>query len=175
MSANAVSNEDQAAVEQLTQSVMQQIAAGRTIEEVSNELQMTGLARSTCDGLVEHAAERWREISAAPQANADLYFRTKYPEMRPVRAVPWLFTMHGVGAMMYNERDRDPATGTFVKTHCLCILFVPVLALGAYRVQPRGAGWTLIGKVPLSRFAFWWNIMFPIALAAFILATHLLD
>jgi hypothetical protein len=154
---------------------MQQIAAGRATEDVSRELQMTGLARSTCDGLVDHAQQRWQEIAAAPQANAELYFRTKYPEMRPVRSAPWLFTVHGIGAGLYNERDRDPATGTFVKTHCLSIMFVPVLALGAYRVYPRGSGWSLIGKVPLSRFAVWWNILFPIAVVAFIALAQFLD
>jgi hypothetical protein len=175
MSDTLVSREDEAAVQQLTQSVMQQIAAGRAIEDISRELQMTGLAKSTCDGLVEHAQQRWREIAAAPQANAEVYFRTKYPEMRPVRSAPWLFTVHGIGAMMYNERDRDPPTGTYVKTHCLCIMFVPVLALGAYRVYPRGSGWTLIGKVPISRFAFWWNVLFPIAVAAIIGLAQILD
>jgi hypothetical protein len=175
MSGNAVSSDDQAAVEQLTQGVMQQIAAGRAAEDISLELQMTGLAKSTCDGLIEHAQQRWQEIAAAPQANAELYFRTKYPEMRPVTSAPWLFTVHGIGAMMYNERDRDPATGTYVKTHCLCIMFVPVLALGAYRVYPRGTGWTLIGRVPLSRFAFWWNVLFPIAFAGFIVLLQMLD
>ena len=70
--------------------------------------------------------------------------------MRPVRSAPWLFFIHGIGAGLYNERDRDPATGTVVKTHCLCFIFVPILALGAFRVYPRGSGWTLIGKVPLS-------------------------
>ena len=95
--------------------------------------------------------------------------------MRPARSAPWLFTVHGIGAMMYNERDRDPATGTYVKTHCLCVMFVPVLALGAYRVCPRGTGWTLIGRVPLSRFAFWWNVLFPIAFGGFVVLLQFLD
>ncbi len=127
-----------------------------------------GLAKSTCDALVEHLAKRWREIAAAPQANAEVYFRAKYPEMRPVRSAPWLFNVHGVGAGMYNERDRDPATGTYVKTHCLCLFFVPILALGAYRVYPRGSGWTLIGRVPLSGFAKCWNVLFLLGIAAWI-------
>jgi hypothetical protein len=88
--------------------------------------------------------------------------------MRPVRSAPWLFNVHGVGCGLYNERDRDPPTGTVVKTHCLCLIFVPILALGAYRVYPRGTGWTLIGKVPLSRFARWWNVLFVLGVAAWI-------
>ena len=168
MSDDVTTREDQAVIERLTQGAMQQLAAGRAAEEVSSDLQATGLAKSTCDALVEHLQQRWREIAAAPQANAEAYFRTKYPEMRPVRSAPWLFNVHGLGAGLYNERDRDPVTGTFVKTHCLCVIFVPILALGAYRVYPRGSGWTLIGKVPLSRFAFWWNVLFLLGIAAWI-------
>ena len=150
MSDGTTTREDQAVIDRLTQGAMQQLAAGLAASEISRELQVTGLAKSTCDSLVEHLRQRWQEIAAAPQANAEVYFRTKYPEMRPVRSAPWLFNVHGVGAGIYNERDRDPATGTYVKTHCLCLLFVPILALGAYRVYPRGSGWTLIGNVPLS-------------------------
>lgn len=168
MSDATTTREDQALIERLTQGAMQQLAAGRAAEEVSRDLQATGLAKTTCDALVQHLAERWREIAAAPQANAEAYFRTKYPEMRPVRSAPWLFNVHGLGAGLYNERDRDPATGTYVKTHCLCVLFVPVLALGAYRVYPRGTGWTLIGKVPLSSFARWWNVLLLLGIAAWI-------
>ena len=47
------------------QRVMQQIAAGRSVEDVSRELQMTGLAKPTCDALVEHAQQRWQEIRRA--------------------------------------------------------------------------------------------------------------
>jgi hypothetical protein len=168
MSDDATTREDQAAIERLTQGAMRQLAAGRSADDVSLDLQATGLAKSTCDALVEHVQQRWREIAAAPQANAEAYFRTKYPEMRPVRSTPWLFNVHGVGAGMYNERDRDPASGTFVKTHCLCLLFVPILALGAYRVYPRGSGWTLIGRVPLSGFARCWNVLLLLGIAAWI-------
>ena len=147
---------------------MRQLAAGSSAEDVSRELQATGLAKSTADGLVEHAQQIWTELAAAPQSNYMLYFSTKYPEMRPVRSRPTLFTVHGIGAGLYNRRDHDPATGTFVKTHCLSILFVPVLALGAYRIAATSGGWSLIGKVPLSRFAKWWNVLFPLGIAALI-------
>ncbi len=165
---DAASRDDQAAIEQLAVAAMRQLAAGSSAEDVSRELQSTGLAKSTADGLVEHAQQTWTELAAAPQANYALYFSTKYPEMRPVRSRPTLLTVHGIGAGLYNRRDHDPATGTFVKTHCLSILFVPVLALGAYRIAVTSGGWSLIGKVPLSRFARWWNVLFPLGIAALI-------
>jgi hypothetical protein len=175
MSDDAVSREDQAIIQQLMDGAMQRLAAGRAAEEVSRELQSGGLAKSTCDAMVEHLQQRWREIAAAPQANAEVYFRTKYPEMRPVRSTPWLFNVHGIGAGFYGERDRDPPTGTYVKTHCLSIVFVPVLALGAYRVYPHGAGWTLIGRTPLSAFAKLWNVVFVVGVAVWIVVAQILD
>jgi hypothetical protein len=175
MSDDALSREDQAIMQRLMEGAMQQLAAGRGAEEVARDLQTNGLAKATCDALVEHLQQRWREIAAAPQANAEIYFRTKYPEMRPVRSAPWLFNVHGIGAAFYGDRDRDAATGTYVKTHCLCLMFVPVLALGAYRVFPRGTGWTLIGKTPLSPFAKWWNVFFAIGAAAWIVLATILD
>ncbi len=45
-------------------------------------------------------------------------------------------------------------------------MFVPLLALKSYRVTSRGAGWNLIGRVPLSRFAKTWNILFLCAVLA---------
>jgi hypothetical protein len=174
MSDDAFAREDQAILQQLMQGAMQQLAAGRAANDVSRDLQTKGLAKATCDALVEHLQQCWRKIAAAPQANAEIYFRTKYPEMRPVRSAPWLFNVHGIGAGFYGERDRDPATGTYVKTHCLCFMFVPVLALGAYRVYPRGSGWTLIGKAPLSPFAKWWNIFFLLGIAVWFVLAQIL-
>ncbi len=168
MSDDAAAREDQAIIQRISERAMQQLAAGRSAEEVSRDVQAHGLAKATCDALVEHLQQRWRQIAAAPQANAEVYFRTKYPQLRPVRSAPWLFNIHGIGAGFYNERDRDPATGTVVKTHCFSLLFFPVLALAAYRVYPRGSGWTLIGKVPLSGFAKCWNVCVLLAIAGWI-------
>jgi hypothetical protein len=81
--------------------------------------------------------------------------------MRPIKSPPSLFTMNGFGAAVYGNRDADIETGTYVKTYCLCAVFVPVIALGAYRVAdaPEG-GWYFIGKEPLSRLAKTWNWAF---------------
>ena len=160
MSNDGISPEDQAAVSEVARGVMQKLAAGRSAEDVARELCLDGWQKSTADGLVEHVQQDWRRIEAAPQANAALYLQMKYPEMRPVGSVPTLQTVHGIGTTFYGSRDLDRPTGTFVKTQCFSVLFVPILALKSYRVARCGTGWTLIGRVPLSRFAKTWNILF---------------
>lgn len=84
----------------------------------------------------------------------------KFPNLRPIRSAPWLIRVNGCGLGMYGGRDHDPETGTFVKTHCLCIVFVPILAIGAYRVaKAPGGGWYFLGKEPLSAFAKAWGLL----------------
>lgn len=159
MSNDGVSPEDQAAISAVARSVMQQLAAGRSAEEVARELQMNGWQKSTADALVEHVLQDWQRIEAAPQANAVLYLQMKYPEMKPAGSAPALHTVNGIGTMFYGSRDLDRPTDTYVKTQCFCLLFVPIFALKSYRVASRGSGWSLIGRVPLSRFAKTWNIL----------------
>ena len=160
MSNDGVSPEDQAAINEVARSVMQQLAAGRSPEDVARELNVNGWQKSTADALVEHVQQDWRQIEAAPLANAGIYLQMKYPEMRPAGSVPGLFTVNGIGTGFYGSRDLDGATGTFVKTQCFCFLFLPIFALKSYRVASRGSGWNLVGRVPLSRFARTWNILF---------------
>jgi hypothetical protein len=88
----------------------------------------------------------------------------KYPEMKPAGSTPTLFAVNGVGTQLYGSRDLDRATGSDVKTQCFCLLFIPVLALKSYRVVRQGAGWVLLGRVPLSRFAKSWNLFFLCAI-----------
>jgi hypothetical protein len=88
----------------------------------------------------------------------DNYFSERFPEMRPISAPPSLSTVNGIGTMAYGRRDYDPETYTYVKTRYFTLLYIPVLALGAYRVAdaPNG-GWYFLGKVPLSPAARFWN------------------
>ncbi len=166
MSNDGLSPEDQAAIGEVARGVMRQLAAGRSPEDVARELQVNGWQKSTADALVEHVLEDWRRIEAAPQANAVLYLQMKYPEMQPAGSVPMLYSVHGIGTGFYGSRDLDRPTGSYVKTQCFCLLLIPIFALKAYRVTSRGAGWNLIGRVPLSRFAKAWNILFPCAILA---------
>lgn len=76
----------------------------------------------------------------------------RFPELEAgVR--PWrLFAINGCGLSLLFGRDHDAETGTYVKTLCLTILWVPVFPVSAYRVAdaPTG-GWYVLGRVPPSR------------------------
>src|SRR5437899_1421093 len=90
---------------------------------------------------------------------SDIDLESKFPNMRPVRSAPSLFTVNGIGLTVSGSRDFDDETSTYVTTHCICVVFIPVLAIGAYRVAnaPNGA-YYFIGREPLSAFARTWNL-----------------
>lgn len=89
----------------------------------------------------------------------ELYQR--FPDMTPTNRAPTLFSVNGLGLTVYGRRNVDPETGTYVKTHFLIVFFVPLFALGAYRVadHPEGSGWLFLGKVPVGSFAKTWNLL----------------
>lgn len=91
----------------------------------------------------------------------------KFPELRPIDAAPSLFTVNGFGTTLYGARDRDEETETYVATQCLCLIFIPVLALGAYRVANAGGDqYYFLGKQSLSGFAKAWNVLVALLLVA---------
>lgn len=86
----------------------------------------------------------------------------RFPNLQPINSPPSLFTLNGIGTSIYGERDHDPETGTYVKTLCLTVLFVPIFCLRAYRVANAGGrGWYFIGTEPLSLLAKCWNGFLP--------------
>jgi len=96
---------------------------------------------------------------------SEIDWSEKFPDMRPIKGAPGLFTMNGVGTTVCGSRDYDAETGTYVKTLCICVLFIPLLPLCSYRVaDAQSGGWYFLGKVPLSPLAKFWNL----GLAAFI-------
>jgi len=100
---------------------------------------------------------------------AEIDLKERFPDMRPIRSAPGLFTLNGVGLTMAGARDHDQDTGTYVKTHALCVLFIPVIALGAYRVANSSeGGWYFLGKERLSVFAKVWNLALVFTIAAVI-------
>src|SRR5262245_23952779 len=80
-------------------------------------------------------------------------------------AAPSLVSLLGTGTMLVGGRERDAATGTYVKTQAVTVLFVPLVAIGAWRVfdAPDG-GWFFREKVALSPFARGWNKLFALLL-----------
>src|SRR4029450_12844899 len=90
-----------------------------------------------------------------------------FPEMRPVGSPPSLSSVNGIGFNIYGSRDYDAESGTYVKTRFFTVVFVPILALGAYRVADApGGGWYFLGRVPLSGLAEAWNCVLRRARAA---------
>jgi predicted Zn-dependent protease len=91
----------------------------------------------------------------------------RFPEMRPVRNIPPLTRVNGIGTTLIGGRDHDAETQTYVKTLAFTVLFLPVLAVGAYRVAdaPNG-GWYFLGKVPLSGLAKACNLLLLLAVLA---------
>jgi hypothetical protein len=66
---------------------------------------------------------------------------------------PILYTLGGVGAMLYGKRDYDPGTRSYVANHWLTFFFCPIFPLGAYRVTDADSRSHYIhGKVPLPSF-----------------------
>lgn len=86
-------------------------------------------------------------------------FRSRFPSMRPLAKAPALFRVNGCGLGLYGRRDVDRETGTCVRTRCLCLAFVPLLAIDAYRVADADRGWHFIGRERLSPVALAWDVL----------------
>ena len=89
----------------------------------------------------------------------------KFPDCKPVTSAPWLSTINGIGLTLYGRRDYDEETHTYIKTWCICLVFVPIFALRAYRVADADVGWYFIGKEPLSILSKAWNLVVVLAIA----------
>lgn len=88
--------------------------------------------------------------------------------MKPLKRKPFLFTLNGFGFSMYGRRKYDQETHTYIATHYLTLLFVPVFALGSYRVaDAEEGGWYFIGKEKISTL---WNVLNTAALALIVFA-----
>lgn len=76
----------------------------------------------------------------------------RFPEMKPINGSPTLFTLNGCGLSMYGRRNFDAETGTYIATRFLTLVFVPVFAVGSYRVaDAEEGGWYFLGKEGVSK------------------------
>lgn len=95
--------------------------------------------------------------------------KARFPNLRPIQGAPVLFRINGCGFSVVGTRDRDPATGTYLTTYVFCIVFIPVLALTAYRVADApGGGQYYLGREDLSGFAKGWNMLLAAMVSFFI-------
>jgi tetratricopeptide (TPR) repeat protein len=74
-----------------------------------------------------------------------------YAQMEPVASAPTLYTINGVGSVLYGQRDYDARTQSYIATLYFAVLWVPLLPLACYRVISHGNGWRFLGKVPFSK------------------------
>lgn len=80
---------------------------------------------------------------------------------------PKLGRFLGFGFAMYGRRAVDAAAGSFVMTRCLSLLWLPVLAIGAYRVSYKDEQLTFLEKDRLSALALLWNVLVVAATMVF--------
>ena len=84
--------------------------------------------------------------------------KVKFPNMRPLKSPPTLFTFNGCGLGMYGRRAFDQETGTYIKTRCISVVFMPLIAVDSFRVADAGGGaWYFIGEEKLGKFARLWR------------------
>ncbi|MCE9580743.1 MAG: hypothetical protein K8W52_46915, partial [Deltaproteobacteria bacterium] len=105
-------------------------------------------------GREREALALWKDL--AQEQPRDAIGRAAIDERngpRPLKGTPTLGRLNGFGAGFYGERDARP-DGTYVTTHCISALFIPVLPLGAYRVARAGGnGYHILTREALSPFA----------------------
>jgi hypothetical protein len=111
---------------------------------------------------------RGRLAEHRPTVDALLAHRALF--VSPLRRMPVLQTINGVGASVYGGSDRD-RDGSYVKTHFLVVLFAPVFPLAQYLVKDAdGGGWYFLGKVPMSTPVRIWNRLVVVGILAMVLA-----
>jgi hypothetical protein len=93
--------------------------------------------------------------------------------LAPIKSAPALFTYNGVGMTVYGSDEPDHNDGTYIATHYVVFVFVPIVPLRQYLVRnaesARGRAWNFIGKVPFSPLAFVWNRMLALLVIASVL------
>lgn len=96
---------------------------------------------------------------------SDIDLEREFPNMKPIRSAPGLGRVNGFGFGLIGRRDIHRESGSYVATRCLTLLFIPVLAIDAYRVARARGGLVAIGKEPLGGFAKLWNLALAVVIA----------
>ncbi|HET9450950.1 MAG TPA: hypothetical protein VFO83_08720 [Aggregicoccus sp.] len=64
-----------------------------------------------------------------------------------MRSTPSLFTVNGIGFKLYGKSDYAPETDSFMTTHYLTLVYLPLLPIARYRVSsPGGHSYRFLGK-----------------------------
>jgi tetratricopeptide (TPR) repeat protein len=83
----------------------------------------------------------------------------RFPHLQPIDRPPALGSIFGIGTALYGHHDFDEDTNTCVKVRCLCVLGIPLLCVGAYRVVDRPFNYLFLGREPLSGSARAYNAL----------------
>lgn len=78
---------------------------------------------------------------------------------QPVKSAPELRTVNGLGLMLYGKSEEDPRDGSYIATHWVVFLFIPLWPVRQYLVRPaEGGGYYFLGRVPTSRLLRVWRV-----------------
>ncbi len=99
-----------------------------------------------------------RRLGDEERATVDLLLSRRALFLRPLGAVPSMHTVNGIGTTLHGRSEADAEAGTYVATHCLVLLFVPVLPLGQYLVSDAGPStFRFYGRVPETTLVWAWR------------------
>jgi hypothetical protein len=75
-----------------------------------------------------------------------------YYDTVPVEKAPALTTINGFGFKLYGRSELDPDNDSYMTTHYLTLMFIPVLPLARYRVIRDEDSYAFVGKGKLRTF-----------------------
>jgi hypothetical protein len=114
---------------------------------------------------------RWFGGARGDRGLLDTLLRQRRLFLEPIRGVPPLFTLNGVGLTVYGDSDRDPNDGTHIKTLFAVLVFVPIFPFTSYLVvqsATRARAWSFIGKVPPGPLTWAWSRLLALAAIAIV-------
>ncbi len=112
------------------------------------------------------ARKLWKQVMRGSNDSLATAARLEQQAPRPLNGnLPTLSRVNGIGAAFYGSRDHS-RDGSYVTTHCISLVFVPVFPLGAYRVRDAGHNaYTIMAREQLSSFAKLTRLLVPSAIA----------
>lgn len=98
--------------------------------------------------------------------------------LEPIASAPTLFTYNGCGFRIYGRADRD-SDGTYVSTHYLTFVYVPLFPLRSYLTADgdTAKSYRFVGKVPGSLATYLWQrlVALAVVLSVAVASAHAID
>jgi tetratricopeptide (TPR) repeat protein len=93
--------------------------------------------------------------------------------LKPIKGAPTMYTLNGVGARVYGSDDRDPSDGTYIGTHFITFVFLPIFPLAQYLCTSSGNQYQFFGSVPFGSLVYLWRQLLGVVIALGIAITAL--